>query len=345
MNKKINIELLQKYIAKECSIEEQKEVIQWFIDDVYDDSLKWAFMEDWNKKDIKEHDLSLINIDPIIDRVHREINLRKYKYEKSLVQKTISLVTKVAAVLFLPLIIGIGWYYLSNVSNSDKVQYAEIIAPRGSISNFELPDGSTVWLNSGSKLKYPVKFGKKNRQVALNGEGYFSVKKDTDKPFIVNAGKIYIEVLGTMFDVKSYENDDNTYVTLEKGKVKVDYEQKTLAYLHPGEQISISQNGSQFNVSGVDATLFSIWREGKIIFKDESFKNILNTFERMYNVDFEIGDKEILEYKYYAVFENESIDEVLKLIQITSPLKFEKLKREQLPDGSYARQKIIINLK
>ncbi|MBX2925286.1 MAG: FecR domain-containing protein [Chitinophagaceae bacterium] len=182
-------------------------------------------------------------------------------------------------------------YVFSNVKNSVPV-YNTITTPKGGKYKIILPDGTKVWLNAGSSLRFPVAFTGKSRNVYLQGEGYFEVSKDPVMPFYVNAGNSLVEVLGTHFNVNAYEDEDAVSTTLLEGKVKVDQNAVTgsttgAVILKPGEQADLSKSGRITTRRDVNIDEVVAWKEGFFDFKNIPVTDLMRQIVRWYDVDIE----------------------------------------------------------
>ena len=182
-------------------------------------------------------------------------------------------------------------YVFSKVNTSEPV-YNTITTPKGGKYKLILPDGTKVWLNAGSSLRFPVAFAGKSRKVYLQGEGYFEVSKNPLMPFYVNAGNSLVEVLGTHFNVNAYEDEDAVSTTLLEGKVKVDKSGTTgttpiAVILKPGEQADLSKNGRITTSRDVNIDEVVAWKEGFFDFKNIPVPDLLRQIVRWYDVDVE----------------------------------------------------------
>jgi len=198
-------------------------------------------------------------------------------------------------------------------------QIQNIVTPYGAKTNIQLPDSSIVWLNSGSALSFPSRFGK-NRPVTLTGEAFFEVVK-SEKPFVVSTSRGDVEVQGTSFNVKAFANE-NFQATLVSGSVKVKADNTgDEVTLRPGQQAVI--RGNKINVEPVETDLFTSWKEGKLIFRDEHLPSVAKRLERWYNVKIELtNDKRLSEISYTGTLEMESFSEVLQLLKVTAPIDY-----------------------
>jgi transmembrane sensor len=218
--------------------------------------------------------------------------------------------------------------------------YHTLSTSNGEIFQLLLPDGSKVWLNAASNLSYSVSLATdKKRVVNLSGEAYFEVFKDKKHPFVVNASKQEIEVLGTHFNINSYADEKLTKTTLIEGLVKVrrlnalgkvyaKIEKENEALLHPGQQSSVS--ATAINVQSVDPEDAIAWKNGRFLFNDEPLESIMRKVSRWYNVDVVYNDQDIKGRKFYGVIDRfSSIDEVLKMLRLTKKVSF-KIESRQI---------------
>ena len=181
-----------------------------------------------------------------------------------------------------------------------------------------MPDGSLVWLNSGSKLSYPSNF-KGQRSIQLEGEAYFDVIKSR-KPFIVSTAYGEIEVLGTSFNVKAY-TDDDFQTTLVAGAVNLRVGAGTSITLKPGEQAFVNEN-NRLEIQTVETEIFTSWKDGKLIFYREPFEKVAKRMERWYNVKIEVDNDEIKNLWFTGTIEMETLSEVMELIRRSMPLEY-----------------------
>jgi ferric-dicitrate binding protein FerR (iron transport regulator) len=256
-------------------------------------------------------------------------------------------IQKVAAILFLPLLIASLFYFYAvnqKSEQSEQIAWAEINCPAGVRTAFQLPDGSTGFLNSKSTLKYPVNFGT-DREVYLTGEAFFDVVKSEKSRFRVITQKLETEVLGTSFNIAAYEDQPYEEITLKIGKLKVlDKNNKELSTLIPDQQFVFDTLQDQFTIKEVNAVNFTSWTEGKLIIQDERFEDVVKKLSRWYDVEMEIEHLKLKDFRYYAKFEDEPLTEVLRLIAITAPIQYQEEPRIKKKDGSFSKRKIKFRL-
>ncbi|WP_426477511.1 FecR family protein [Chryseobacterium sp. CBSDS_008] len=178
-----------------------------------------------------------------------------------------------------------GTSYQDGTSISpNKVQFATLTTPRKGQYKVTLPDGTTVWLNAESSLRYPTKFTDQTRYVELQGEGYFEVALDKTKPFIVASNGQQVKVLGTKFNINSYSNEPTIRTTLVTGRVElISSRDKSTVTLNPGQQASLASDG--YVVNSIDTESFIAWTANEFQFKGTNLREVLRQLERWYDID------------------------------------------------------------
>lgn len=216
-------------------------------------------------------------------------------------------------------------FFLKYFTGTKKIfnEYSEIIAPPGQKSLVVLPDSSYVWLNSGSSLKYSGNFNVKEREVILEGEAFFDVKKDETKKFRVQTGILAINVYGTAFNVKNYANDEMQEITVSEGKVGIAGEGKELVQLTPGRQAVLNKSTCKLSLSGVDPAIVSSWKNNELKFDNTSFAEVVKYMERWYGVTINIDPSMIGRHRYTFKIKTESLTEILEKIKLITPIYYE----------------------
>lgn len=218
---------------------------------------------------------------------------------------------------------------ISYVKNTkiEKLVYNELVIPYGELFELELSDGTSIMLNSGTKIKYPIAFvDDKKRELFIEGEAYFKVKTNPNKPFVVHAGDVAVEVLGTEFNLSSYPEDADVGTVLVEGKVKMSnaFAPDDSVFLEPGTKASWSKQNHITKVERVDTDFYTSWLEGELVFRDASFQHMITKLERNYNVKIENRNQELFSKKFNARFNVniETIEDVLKSISTIYPFKY-----------------------
>lgn len=213
---------------------------------------------------------------------------------------------------------GVVDYSHNDVEADDNsLVYNTLHIPNGKTFKIVLSDGTTVNLNAGSTLTYPIKFIEgQNREVTLIGEAFFHVKKNEKSPFIVSSQSLDIRVLGTQFNVSAYPGDTDEKTVLVEGSVRVyesgtDYNEDDSTLLTPGEMASWQPTDKKIDVKKVDTELHTSWMQGKLVLKGMKFKDIEKKLERRYGVNIENRNKKMEDRVFTATFDVETIEEVL----------------------------------
>ncbi|WP_455592548.1 FecR family protein [Bacteroides sp.] len=235
---------------------------------------------------------------------------------------------KIAAAAMLGgLILGVG-YYLGSYTNKDSLNAIYTVeAPIGSQSRIALPDGTTVWLNVGSKLSYTSGYARNERHVKLEGEGYFEVAHNEKLPFIVNADEIEVKVLGTKFSVKAYEDDNDIEVILAEGSVRL-IDKKDLQdsfLLKPEQQAIYSKVDGKVAIRKVMASQANNWTKGIHFFDDLTLEQIARQLEKSFNVPFVFKDNSKKKLTFYGDFRKEdSLDDILMIMSSSGKFHYRK---------------------
>ncbi len=262
----------------------------------------------------------------------------------------LSQATKIAAILLLPLMVVSGWLLYnqhdltkkySNLLENKQEQNLTVVAPICARIVVDLPDGSKVWLNSGSELTYPIVFNSTERRVHLTGEAYFKVKK-SETPFLVSSLGPEIKVYGTEFNVNSYANEDLVTVALAEGKVSLNSDGKE-EFLKPGQVSAFDKKSRNITIEDTDVMTFSSWREGKFIFRKTSLSSILRILQRQHNINIQLLNPELGNYRYNMTINNESLEQILQLLSISAPIRYNYKRKELKPDGTYVPDNIEIS--
>lgn len=220
-----------------------------------------------------------------------------------------------AAIFILGVMSSVIVYFGFKVSDksSDRLAQSEYFVPLGSQSKILLPDGSEVWLNAGSKLKYDKSFGDESRTVYIEGEAVFDVTRNKKVPFVVKNERMEVTVHGTIFNVKSFTEDSISSIELMRGAVSVNYSFSSQKIaLTPGERLIINSKTRKVRKEEFDVASHLSWHEGILAFCDEPLSEIAEKLERRFGVDIIIKSETLKSRKYYLTFvNNETIDQIL----------------------------------
>lgn len=335
-------EIIARYNTGEASQNDLGELKKW-LDDSADNQLYFQQLRNiWNNSRQYSFKDSL-DTAQAFNKVNRRISTGSSSINLWSVWK------KIAAVLLIPVIISNLLYFIYHSSSDTAPRepvYNELFAAFGTRSALRLSDGTAVWLNSGSSIKYPDKFIGDDRTVFLNGEAYFEVVSNAAKPFIVKTASISVKATGTKFNVMGYSSINEDEVTLVSGKVEVglaaDKNNTESTKLEVNQHLIFSKNTGAVSIVNEDTYKYISWKEGKLIFRNEPMKDVVKKIGQVFNIDIEIRGKELENYSYRATFEDESLSEILKLLKLSSPIDYYEVRRNPLPDGSFPKKKVII---
>ena len=295
----MNKDILYKFFEGNASFEEEAAVKQWMEESAEN---RLAFLKERKLFDA----MLLLGNEEIIKNGKKRFSINLSSLRTELI--------KIAAVVAITL--GGSYFYYQSSLEKELMAMQTITVPAGQRINITLVDRTNIWLNARTSLSYPVKFGKNNRQVVLDGEAYFDVTKDKSKPFIVQTDNYNVEVLGTQFDVNAYSETGEFETTLMSGSVKVasasDSTQKIT--LKPNNKVFL-QDG-KLHVTAVDDYNPYRWKEGLICFKNETFTSIMKDFEKYYGLTIQVKNKNVFKYVYTGKFrQTDGIDYALRVLQ------------------------------
>jgi len=233
---------------------------------------------------------------------------------------------KYAAVFILAFTLGsLSLYYINRNERIElSSQYNTINVPYGERSQITLYEGTKIWLNSGTKFRYPVTFSKETRDVFIEGEAYFDVAKDAKHPFVVRAGQLKIQVLGARFNVCAYPNDDDFTTTLDEGSVNaINTTNSRNVILNPGEQVILNRETNGLKRLQVNSQLYTSWKENLLKYENAPFEEVIKKMERWYDVKIIVDQAINTKERYTMTIKTESLREMLQLVSRTTKLKYE----------------------
>jgi ferric-dicitrate binding protein FerR (iron transport regulator) len=278
--------------------------------DTYFEQKKYPVDQAWNK---------------VEDRIHQPKSSGKSNFRHLLLNPVFRMA---AAVIFAALLLVSGYQVL--VKPSAKVDLLEISSTDQIVNTFALPDGTVVSLNTNTKISYPKKFGRQQREVSIEGEAFFEVKPNKNKPFIIHAGKAQIKVLGTSFNVSAYPETKQVEVIVETGKVQVsnkttDSAKTNELILTPGDKGTLVYSSNSLLKTTNQDPNFLAWKTRNLIFKATSLDEVIEKLEKIYKVDIRLADPRLNQLLLTAQFNDYSLDFILKVIETTFQIEAQKL--------------------
>ncbi len=322
------------HLSGEANLEEIQELRKWLNSDPQNKEIFENIAEFWEHSKIeveakdKDEAFSLL-LSRIKPNNHRNNKVKEIRRSPSPNKKWRGFQLVAAAILFVSIAVFVVEMTADRSVEETETHKMAIVQKQnqnGQKSIIKLPDGSTVWLNAGSSISYPEIFDSVERSVALEGEAYFDIQRDEKKPFIVKVGQMNVSVLGTQFNVKAFPNDNVANVSLVSGKVKVDKHESTDKYesyfLEPGEEIKYNKESGQIEKQKFDVGFVTAWKDGILIFDNDSFDSFIRKLKRWYGVDVNVTDPPDKKWHVNGHFENESLEEVLIGVQFTHDIEF-----------------------
>lgn len=316
----INEDILIRYINGMLTEEEAAEVKNWRAASLENEKLlEQVYFTAQVASRLKV--MRTVNPDEALSRFKSRI----HKKEKRLaLRQVLGVIQRAAAVLFIPVFLLSAYLFIQQ--GQGNVRTLAVRTNPGVVSAFDLPDGSKVWLNANSELRYLSDFNADTRTVELTGQGYFEVTKNAHKPFIVKADKDYsVEVLGTSFNVSAYKDESMIETTLVEGSVKLNVVsggKRMTQMLKPNEKAEYQKGAGKIKVFDVNTEYDTAWKNGEIIFRNHPMDKELKTLERHYHVVFEVKDNEILKSIITARFKDEQLPQVLEYLKLASGIQY-----------------------
>lgn len=307
--------IINKYLAGEASEEEVKELFRW-ID---------------SSPENREEFIQYKKVWALTSRMgaHQEIswNPELVNSGKSGQLRQLVTYTKYAAAVIIVFGLGMVLQYIAGQKTSPTYTYladTQIEVPKGQMSSVILPDGTTVQLNSGSKLVYASGFNSGERTVNLEGEAFFNVAKDKKHSFVIKTKSLDFKVYGTSFNVQAYPEDSEINTTLVEGSLGVVAKTGSeMARLVPGENANFKEDNKELVVTNVDLELYTSWKDGMVTFRNEKLKDIARKIERWYNVQIVINNPKLADELYMGtIMKNKPIDQLLEVFKLTSSLNY-----------------------
>ncbi len=317
-----HLENAQKFESAENSTDSQKEAFRLWEELQHDNTPSDQHMNSYYR---------------VYHQIHQQKEIRQKQLSKSILRYA-----AVAAILIIAVFAGSQLFIQKlNFTNEQAIL---IESPEGVHTRFFLPDGSNGWLNSSSKLSF--KMNKTMRQAELSGEAFFEVKKQNQLPFEVHTPHYNVRVLGTRFNVYSYEGEKISEVVLESGSVNITSKTGLKEQIiKPGQSYTYLVDKNKAKLSTTDVAGALAWINGSIRFKNEPLREIIPRIERFYHIDLDVNQPELLDYPFYGEFTNEPLESLLDLMKLTIPMEYKIEKRKPTEDGKFEKRKVVLHLK
>lgn len=324
MEKSINDTLLFRFLDKETSEEENEVILRW-VSDSEDNRTEFQRLHQAHHLS----KLSSLKADIDVDEAWDKLNDSLPKSIKRRKLIDLNILRRVAASVLLVMAGAIGSLWISGYfSDLQKSAIVELKASKGEKSQAILADGSHVWLNSQTVLKYDAL---NPRKITLDGEAFFEIKKDRSHPFeVITASGMKVIVTGTKFNLRSFAGESIVETTLEEGEVHIEgANNKQTTQLEPGQQAQYNIGENNMSVRNVSPELYSLWKNNELRFADISFAELVPRIERWYGVTIKLDPSQKNNDRFTMTIKTESLRELLNMMQLTSKFNY-TIKGEQV---------------
>jgi transmembrane sensor len=332
----MNFEAIATYLAGESSPQEKQEIEHWRqANSLHEqDFQRWKHLWEASQTTVE-------NFTPDIATAWQKVEPVEEMQAKSLPdspsahgkQYYLSIwIRNIAAVLILAA--GLGWEIWK--PNKPSIEWVETTSLEVSKQEVMLADGTKIWLNAQSRLRYPKQFTSAAREVFLEGEAYFEVAENAEKPFLIHTQGAVTEVIGTTFTIRSFQAEPMVEVNLLSGKVSFRLEEDQpdqQAILKPGQRAILEKASRLITVSSTMNQNLLAWKTGKLIFQDAALRDALQTLEAYYRVDFTVSDSLLLNCRFTGSFDNSALEDVLKVFAFGSDISYQKLGNQYVLSG------------
>jgi transmembrane sensor len=330
---------IDNFFGEEYTKNNESYITEIFGDKSKEKELEQHLSEQFDKLIPDDNDKDL---EHILYRLHYDINTKKQGSNPGRNIAFQRWVIRVAGMIILPLAIFWGFKGYLN-SNAATESWVEINSPGWTRTEFSLPDGTKGWLNSNSKIKYNGNF-RTDREIFLTGEAFFDVSKDKLRPFKVYANEVVIKVLGTRFNIASYEDEGEVEVVLEEGKLE--FSRKDMnddRIMNPNDLIIFDKSLNTISTEIVQPQKYISWTEGKLVFRNDPVDVIARRLGRFYDVDVYIDGQIADDIRLRGTFVDESLEQVLYYIKRSMPIDYKIMDGDIQQDETYSRKKVIIS--
>lgn len=340
MSENVPWKKLGKYFTDNCTPKERKEIEQWIqanpsrkrlineLEGIWEQSAtdeEWDVDEGWDELSKKLSDSGESPL-RLVESPFEEF--RRIDREKKQSRRWSFGIRVAAAVAVLAVFVLSVVFYMDQAADQQEsaaLAMQEVVTQKGQRSQFKLSDGTQVWLNGDSRMKIPSRFTTNIREVYLEGEAFFAVKPNPEKPFIIHAGESLTRVLGTQFNLQAYP-DEAVQIVVKEGKVAFgnEREEQESAELVKN-QMGVLNRGQLAGISNVESIKhYTGWTDGQLIFKDTPLNNAVKRLERWFDIDIKLNDPSLESRTITGRFKEESMTEILNIIALSVGMSYEK---------------------
>lgn len=340
---------IAKYLAGECDAEEQAYLESW-LKEPGNFILFKEIKESWEAQtsvwDNKTYDVEkgLGQLNSKIREEKKTVNDVDWSESKNRIS-VVQWRSLAASIVIVLTLVFVGKRYLTSNQNSTDKSDSYITQKSGVNEKIRitLPDGSQVWLNESSTIRYPEHFNENKREVLLSGEAFFDVIPDKKRPFFVRTTKVTTRVLGTSFNVNAYPKEPQTKVTVETGRVAVTLagdqkEQREVAKLSPQQELVVDNQNKETHINSISMVEIASWREDRLVFRSNTYEEVCKVLEEKYSVKIEIRSERLKQCKVMASFDQHAdLSEIMQLLSVSNSFTFTQKKKHVIIEGGRCR--------
>ncbi|WP_321290661.1 FecR domain-containing protein [uncultured Sunxiuqinia sp.] len=321
------IRLLQDFYAGTITEQELKSLFVWLNSEKGNLEYEMLSNEKWLSGNFETFED--IDSSALFKRIEARIQDKKRMGRKLFLIK----LRNAAAIFILGLLLPLTYFTLLKPQNTNEVSYLTASLSNEKVKELRLPDGTDVWLMSGSTISYPSSFsGSKTRNVEVKGQAFFHVAKDTSHPFILNLGEVGLKVVGTSFNVMNYGDEDHINVALKTGRVdlfKGTYNPgQQVVKMVQGQMVTYDKENPGFHVADVNVDKYTSWINGVLQFQSDPFPEVLKKLGRWYNISIKVKSAEVSDFPFTASIRKENLEQVVELLRFSTPFKYSIVKKD-----------------
>lgn len=313
--------LIIKYLTETISTAEKKTLLNWIEESEVNKKVFMDYLDIWVLTgSMQEADNT--RAQSALDKLHQRIDCEEQYTVKVRINRRKSNWIRVAIAASL-IIVGVVIFYSIGLPKSEALIANNEIEfyTTGYKESVVLPDGSEVWLKADSKITYPSSFAEGGRAITLEGEAFFNIVKDVDRPFKVITSDFTITVLGTTFNVSNRSYNDKAQAVLQTGSIRVDDHQGNNYTLTPNQRVTYNRMSDSFDVDEVDAQDYVLWAKNELILVNENLPTILEKLSLWYDINIAFDARELEAIKLSLTVRDESLEEILDLMEMIAPIK------------------------
>ena len=307
--------LFRQYLNNTCTRKEFDEFFSYINEAAHNELIRELIKKAYEETGHSDSTLTYVNESGRLVLTPPIPNEQPAAYVQPRNKKQLFVAMATCVVILLTGVVWVMFWPVQKQQQAKKTALDQKSTARSEYKYLLLPDSTQVWLNAASTLEYAHEFATGKREVYLTGEAYFDVKHADKKPFLIHSGKVTTRVLGTAFNIKAYPGRENVIVSVSRGKVQVDYDEKEVATLIQGQQVKVSNVNKPVIHKKIAVTEAAPWQQGNLVYDDESISDIVADLERIYDVTIQVQNETLAGERISTSFRREAgIEHALKVL-------------------------------